>query len=304
MKVFVVGATGYLGFHLSCRLKARGHEVTGLARSAAGVAKLRAFGLDARLGDAAGLDPLVEAARAADATVFAPQLTLEEEHATVTALVEGCRGTGKTFVFTSGTGVLGQRTGGAWSPDSFAEGDVFDPAPTLVRRIETEALVRNAGKGGVRGLVVRPPMVWGRGRFAALDLIAQSIRATGDACYVGAGLNLYSHVYIEDLAELYALALDRGKGGALYHAVSGELAFRLVAHLLAARIGRSPRSVSLQEAVGIWGKFATYIVLAASSRSRSPRAHEDLGWRPTRFDLIDEILEGNFDALKGLTDLW
>jgi nucleoside-diphosphate-sugar epimerase len=295
MQILVIGATGYVGSHIANCLARHGHDVTGHARNAEGAAKIHAAGHQARVGDLADRTGLVTLARQADATVFAPQLLADEEYAVVSALLEGYRDTGKTFVFTSGTGVLGQRTAGEWSEASFAEDDAFTPPKSIARRVETENLVRAAAASGVRAMVVRPPMIWGHGRHLMVEFILESIRKTGVACYVGRGLNLYSHVHVDDLTEVFRSAIERGCAGALYHAVGGELNNRCIAELLAQRMGCKTRSVSMDEAIKLWGKFPSLIVLGASSRSRSPRTSRELDWRPARVELIDAILSGELN---------
>lgn len=296
MKVFVLGATGFIGGAVARRLTALGHEVSGLARTAAAAEALSAAGIAPVLGDLeVGLPAAVEAGAGADAVIFAPQLLLEPEHTAVAAFLKAMTGCGQTFVFTSGTGVLSQRTFGAWSEDTFAEDDTFTPAKTLVRRVETETLVRSAA--GVRGIVLRPPMVWGPGDHGHVAMIYRSVAATGAACYIGAGLNCYSNVHIDDLARLYALVLERGGSGALYHAVAGEIANRWIAEAVARDLDCPTRGVSVEEAFEIWGRFATLIVMGASSRSRSPRARSDLGWTPEHLDMLSQIGEPRLRAL-------
>jgi nucleoside-diphosphate-sugar epimerase len=298
MKVFVLGATGFIGGAIASRLAASGHEVSGLARNAAGADKLSAAGLTPVLGDLeASLGEAVETGADADAIIFAPQLLLEPEHTAVAAFLDGLEGSGKAFVFTSGTGVLSQRTEGAWSQDSFAEADEFTPARTLVRRVETENLVREAADRGVRGMVVRPPLVWGPDDHGHVASIYRSVAKTGAACYIGAGLNCYSNVHIHDLTRLYELVLDGGVAGALYHAVAGEVANRWIAEAVARDLGCQTQSVSLTEAFEIWGKFAALIVMGASSRSRSPRSRGELGWTPVHLDMLDQIGEPRFRAM-------
>jgi nucleoside-diphosphate-sugar epimerase len=295
MKVFVLGATGFIGGAVAARLAASGHDVTGLARTTAGSDKLRGAGITPVPGDLEeGLAAAVEAGAAADAVIFAPQLLLEPEHAAVSAFLGRLQGSGKTFVFTSGTGVLSQRTEGAWSEDTFAEADDFVPARTLVRRVETENLVRTAVRRGVRGIVVRPPLVWGPGDHGHVASVYRSVAKAGAACYIGPGLNCYSNVHIHDLSRLYELVLEKGTGGALYHAVAGEVPNRWIAEAVARDLGCPTQSVSLTEAFDIWGKFAALIVMGASSRSRSPRARDELGWVPEHLDMLVQIGEPRF----------
>ena len=298
MKVFILGATGFIGRNVAHQLIDSGHEVTGLARTPDSAAGLEKNGVQRVSGDLEGdLGPILAAAREAEATIFAPQLLLEPEHQAVTALLEALAGTGKTFLFTSGTGVLGQRTEGRWSQDSFSEYDAFVPARTLARRVETENLVRASIDRGVRGIVIRPPLIWGPGDHGHMSLIYASVATTGAACYVGPGLNCYSNVHIDDLKRLYGLVLEKGVPGALYHAVAGEIPNRWIAEAVARDLGVETRSLSVTEAFDVFGKFATHIVIGASSRSRSPRSRDELGWVPEHLDLLSQVGQPRLRAL-------
>lgn len=299
MRIFVIGATGHIGSHVSARLLATGHEVIGFARSETAADKLRAMGVTPHLGDVADIDDLARMALAADATIFAPQLpNQEQEYAVVDALLAACKGTGKTFIFTSGTGVLGQRTWGEWSEDTFAEDDEFVPAKYALRRRHTELRTRVAAQDGVRAMVIRAPAVWGGGSHVIIERMLASIEKTGEVCYIGRGLNLYSHVHVEDLAELYRLALEKGVAGALYHAVAGELNNRTIAEYVARQRGVETRSVTPDEAMEIWDKFSVLFILSASSRSRSPRSRRELGWAPVHADVGQAILDGALDGRR------
>lgn len=289
MRLFIIGATGFIGSHAGSLLSKSRHDVIGFARSESEAAKVRSLGMTPYIGEVADLSGLVATARDADATIFVPQLALDEEQRTVEALLDGYDSTGKTFVFTSGTGILGQRTGGAWSEESFAEDDRFVPVRSISKRLETETLVRDSAAQGVRVMVARPPIVWGNGTYAAIELMVDSARTTGKACYVGSGLNLYSHVHVDDLAMLYSLMIEKGSSGALYHCVSGELNNRCIAEFVTRRLGCMTESINIDRAIELWGKFATLIVMSASSRSRSPRARIELGWDPKQLDLVDFI---------------
>ena len=234
MRIFFVGATGYIGSHAAKRLIEAGHEVTGMARNQRGRHKLEAIGANVFMGDAENLEALNDQAASADVTIFSAQLpSQDQEYDTVASLLQGYSGTGKTFIFTSGTGVLGQRTDGAWSEDTFAEDDAFVTSKYVAKRRDTELMVQAAAKDNVRAMVVRPPMIWGAGYYGLVDRILHSIDRTGSACYIGAGMNLYTTVHVDDLAELFHLIVEKGTSGALYHGVSGELNNRTVAELVA-----------------------------------------------------------------------
>jgi nucleoside-diphosphate-sugar epimerase len=289
MKVLVIGAAGFVGARLVPALRMAGHEVTGLVRRPDAASALEASGVRALLADASRHNEVEPAALAADATIFAPQLLLEPEFDAVRRLLDSLRGSGKHFIFTSGTGVLAQRTGGDWSEDTFAEDDPFEPLPWLALRLRTEALVRDAAKAGLRSTVIRAPMIWGHGEGRLVRKIIESVTVTGAACYVGSGLSCYSNVHVDDLAQVFVLALERGVPGALYHAVSGEISNRALAEAVAKILNCGTRSVTIEEAIGIWDKHIALIGLGASSRTRSPRTRRDLGWVPRHLDIYEEI---------------
>lgn len=297
MKVFVAGATGYVGSHVSAALADAGHEVVGLARNDDGAVLVAKTGATPVAGTLDDMGPVLEQADAADAVIYAAQLMQDQESEVVGAFLKRYSRTEKTFVMTSGTGVLGQRTFGEWSEDTFAEDDEFVTSKYVLGRRATELAVRAAAQDGVRAMVVRPPAIWGDGEHRFVEHLLHSVEATGAACYIGRGLNLYTHVHVADLAELYRLALEKGTAGALYHATAGELNNRSMAEYVARRQGVEARSVSVSEAMEIWGKFTVLVVLGASSRSRSPRAWRELGWAPRHSDVAEAILKGEFRGL-------
>jgi nucleoside-diphosphate-sugar epimerase len=144
---------------------------------------------------------------------------------------------------------------------------------------------------GVRGMVVRPPLIWGPNDHGFISAIYESVAKTGSACYVGEGLNCYSNVHIEDLAEAYLAVVERGEAGALYHAVAGEIPNRWLAEAVGRDLGVPTRSLTPEEAFEVFGKFATLISIGASSRSRSPRLRRELGWAPKHLNMLDQIGE-------------
>src|SRR3546814_11421310 len=134
-------------------------------------------------------------------------------------MMDRIEGTGKNFIFTSGTGVLSQRTDGDWSEDSFAEEDEFVPSKYIGARKQTEDLVRAAAERGIRAFVVRPPLIWGNGGCPAITNFYKSATKTGAVCYLGRGLHLYSNVHVADLTDRKR-GLE-GKSGAFRVDLSG-----------------------------------------------------------------------------------
>ncbi|WP_030661361.1 NAD-dependent epimerase/dehydratase family protein [Streptomyces cellulosae] len=297
MNIFVIGATGFVGGHLARHLVAEGHTVTGLARTEDAADGLAARGIAPVAADLhARRRVTIEAALRADAVIYAAQPAPDQESATTQDLTRALAGTGKTLVFLSGSGVLMQRTAGAWSPDVFAEHDPFTPEPLAEYRKAAEDTVLASAGSGVRAMVIRPGLIWGPGDHGHVPMIYRSVATTGAARYVGQGLNTYGHVHIDDVTRLFSLALDKGHAGGLYHAVAGEAPNRWIAERVAADLGVQARSATEEEAAGVWGEFGA-LIMAASSRIRAVNSLQELGWRPEHTDMLTMIGE---DRLRHL----
>lgn len=291
MNLFVIGATGFVGGSLARSFAAAGHTVSGVARTDQAAAQLCRDGIRAVVGDLdRNRSRIVAEAMTADTVIYAAQTTPDVEPAVVSDLLDALTDTGSTFIFTSGSGVLMQRTGGDWSPDSYTEDDDFVVEPLAAARMEAERRVRAAAQRGIRSMVIRPGMIWGPGDHGHIAMIYRSVARTGNACYVGEGLNVYSNVHIDDVASLYAAAMSRGHAGNVYHAVAGETPTRWIAESVAADLGVSARSVSPAQSTEIWGEFDG-LIAGASSRIRAPRGRSDLHWMPRHTDMLTTIGE-------------
>jgi nucleoside-diphosphate-sugar epimerase len=290
MKVFVFGGSGYIGQHLVRHLVAIGHSVTGFARSEKSGAFLTGLGATPWIGDLDDMPPVLAAFAQADAVIWAAQLMLEEEQRVASAMLGALAGSGKCFIFTSGTSLMSIPTGGDWDERSFAEDEPFEPRRQIAPRLEIEKLVRDAGGRGVRAMVIRPPLIWGHGGSKIIADFYHSARVTGAVCHIGRGLNVYSNVHVDDLANLYGLALEKGAAGALYFGVAGEVSYGVMAGTIARHLGVPVRSVDVDQGCDIWDRFMARIVLCSCSRQRAPRAREELGWLPSpdRLDILED----------------
>ena len=207
MRIFIVGAGGYLGEALANSFLSAGHAVAALARDADKAEAFSRKGLQPVEGQLADLRSLTAQVSEMDAVVLAAAIPFDQEWSVADALIGALEDSDKPFIMTSGTGVLSHETPrGEWREESYAEDDPFTPPPWIALRVETENKVRAASKRGVRAMVVRPPLIWGHGASKQVPAIFQSVKSAGAACYIGAGLNLYSHVHVDDLADVYRLA--------------------------------------------------------------------------------------------------
>jgi nucleoside-diphosphate-sugar epimerase len=295
--VFVIGATGYFGGVLARHFVTEGHQVSGSARSHEAGAALAADGIAPVIGDLDdAIDPLLAAARETDVVIYAAQVAFDREPAVVEQLSGALAGTGKTLLFTSGSGVFMKDNRGEWSSEALAEDDPFEPSAMMADRVDAERAVRAAADGGVRSMVVRPPVIWGPGDNGQVARVYRTVATTGAACYVGAGLAAYSNVHSADLARLYSLAIERGTPGALYHAAGGEIPWRWIAESVARDLGVQTRSLSIEEAHEMFGPEAT-MIYSACSRSRDPRSRAELGWEPVYLDMLVQVGEPRLRAL-------
>lgn len=290
MNILVFGATGYLGRHIVRNLVESGDEVTGFIRDSASAAAMADMGAGAVVGDLDDTQSIPSLVEGFDAVIWAAQLMLEDELRVTATILDAMAGSDRTFVFTSGTSLMSIPTNGDWDERSFAEDEPFEPRRQIAPRLITEKQVRDAAERGVRGMVIRPPIIWGNGGCQIVADLYHSARQTGAVCHIGRGLNVYSNVHVDDLAEVYRLALSKGRAGGLYFAVTGEVSYGVMARAVADSLGVPTRSVTVAEGREIWDPGMAGIVLCSCSRQRSPRTHAELGWAPRedRLDILDE----------------
>ena len=301
MKVFVTGATGYIGGSVSARLLEQGHEVIGLARSAEAAAGLKQRGIEPLMGDINAYTPLVEVARRVDAVINAAN---SDNAFVVHALLTALRGTGKTLIQTSGSSVVGRYDNGEASDDTFDEDSAFTPQPEKAMRVAIDHAVLAAAKENVRAIVIRPALIYGRGigvssTSVQLPKLIDVARKHGVPRHVGRGLNIWGHVHIEDVAALYLLALEKASAGSLFYAENGEASFKSVTQSLGRMLGMGDKTQDwpIGEAVEGMGPGA-YLSFGSNSRVRGKRSRA-LGWQPKGRALTDEIENGVYAEVYG-----
>lgn len=302
MEVFLTGATGYIGEVVSEKLGAAGHSVLGLARSEESADKLRARGIEPHRGDLHDLESLAEGARRGGGVIDTAESKSEDSlpekyavtDAATSAMLDALEGSGKPFIRTSGTGVLADLAGGEASDVVYDEDDSV-PAPHATEtRLATDRKVLRASRRGVRGVVFRPPLVYGRGGSSQVPLLIEDARRAGTARYVGAGANAWSTVHIGDLADLYVLALEEAPAGSLFYPASGEVSMKALAESVGRALGLEPpaRSITLEEAARDWGDIAPF--MASNCRASGEKARASLGWKPSRPSITEDVEHGSY----------
>lgn len=289
MTIFVTGATGYIGTAVVQALRAARHEVHGLARSPGAAEKLRKAGVEVVHGALTDLVVLARAARAADAVIHLGATgdadQAEVDTAAVGAMLNAVEGSGKRFVYTSGIWVLGN-TG-----DRVADEDApLDPTPIVAWRAEVEGTMREAAAWGIRPVVVRPAVVYGRGGGTPGTFVAAA-RKKGVVRYVGDGTQRWPFVHVDDLADLYVRALE-APAGTIFNAAAGpSLPVREVAEAAAGPNGAEVEAWPLEEARERLGPYAD--ALALDQQVSAGRALA-LGWKPSRPSVLDELRKGSY----------
>lgn len=272
MRVFLTGATGYIGGHVAHALHGAGHDVAALAHHDEARETLSQAGyaiVDGDLTDPAGL---ADAARDADAVVHAANTGGEDaarlDEAAVRAMVGALESSGKPFVYTSGIWVLGE-TG----DEPATEQTPVDPIDIVAWRGPLERWLVEASTRGVRTIVIRPGIVYGHnGGIPAM-------MARGELPVIGDGENRWPVVHVDDLARLYVAALENAPAGSILHGVGGVVRQGDVGERLGAD------SMSLDDALNAMGGFAGALALDQNIVARS--TSDLLGWEPPEPSILE-----------------
>jgi len=301
MKVFLTGATGYIGGSIATKLLERGDSVLGLARSEDAATSLKKRGIEPVAGDLNAYTPFVEVAKRVDAVINAAN----SDNAFVAhALLDGLKGSGKTLIQTSGSSVVGTYDNGEARDDTFDEDTPFTPEPEKAMRVAIDEQVLAAAKDGVRSIVIRPTLIYGRGIgvpgvSVQLPKLIDVAKKHGVPRHVGRGLNIWGHVHVADVIDLFLLALDKAPAGSLFYAESGEANFKSVAQSIGRMLGMgdTTRDWPIGEAVEGLGPGA-YLSFGSNSRVRGVKSRA-LGWKPKQGTLFDEIENGVYAEVYG-----
>ncbi len=295
MRVFLTGATGFIGSYLVPELIAAGHRVVGLSRSDTGAEALTRVGAEVLRGDISDLDRLRSAAEAADGVIHAAfnhdfsnlKQHSEADRNVIATLGAALADSDRPLIVTSGTGLARSRTG-----DPVRETDDYLTSAEYPRGATEEAadvLIAEAR----RVMVMRLPQVHDtrhQGRIAEHIRLA---RLKGWVGYIGEGQNRLPAAHVTDVARLYRLALETGTAGARYHAVAEEgVALRDIAGVIGEGLALPVRSITPDAAANYFGAFAPLAMTDLAASGLATR--RQLGWRPTGPDLLTDLREMDY----------
>jgi nucleoside-diphosphate-sugar epimerase len=295
MRIFLTGATGFIGSAIAQELIAAGHKVLALARSDTSAKSLAAAGIDVHRGSLKDLESLRSAAAASDGVIHTAFIhdfskfkeNCEIDRHAIGALGSALVGSKRRLIVTSGTGLL--------APGRLSTEEMSPPSGSgALPRIASEEAAQSVAAQGVNVSVVRlPPSVHGEGDHGFVPLLIGLAREKGASAYVGDGANRWPAVHRLDAAHLYRLVIERDSAGAIYHGVAEEgVLFRDIAAVIGKRLNVPVISKTPEQAAAHFGWFAHFAAL--DNPSSSYRTREQLGWHPKQAGLISDIDRPNY----------
>ncbi|MDQ0326508.1 nucleoside-diphosphate-sugar epimerase [Rhodopseudomonas julia] len=299
MRVFLTGATGFIGSRILPNLLAEGHQVLGNARSEGGARRLQEAGALVHRGDlddpatlakgAEGVDAVIHTAFDHDFSHFVENC--DKDRRVIEAIGDVLAGSDRPFLITSAIAM------GSPGPGQFAREDIFDREHPLPR-IKSELAGVAVGERGVSVGVVRLPQVHDPVKQGLISPLIDIAREKGVSAYVDEGSNRWCAAAVEDVARLYVLALDRHEPGIRWHAVAEKaIPMRAIAEAIGAGLNVPVQSVTKNEAETHFGwlsGFASLDMPASSSLTR-----ERLDWRPTGPTLLEDLARMDYSASAG-----
>lgn len=297
MRVFLTGATGFIGSAIVQELTSHGHDVLGLARSDASAEKLARIGIACHRGALEDPDSLAAAARACDGVIHTAFIhdfkdipaAGRTDRAAIAAIGAALAGTGKPLVVTSGLAHL--------TPGQIGTEDMpADPASGIVHRIPSEDATLALAAHGVRASLIRlAASVHGDGDYAFVPALIGIARAKAVAATIGAGLTRWPAVHRLDAARLFRLALEHGDAGARYHGVGDQgITQAEIAAVIARKLNVPLVRLTAEDAAAHFGWLAHF--LAIDMPASSALTQQRLGWQPVHPGLIEDLQTGRYFA--------
>ena len=300
MRVFVTGATGFVGSAIVQDLIHAGHQVVGLSRSDAGAKSLAAAGAQVHRGGLDDLESLRRGAAASEGVIHTAfihdwanttmEAAAEVDRRAVETLAAALEGSNKPLVVTSGTGIAAFLAPGRLATEDIAP----TPAQAALPRVASELATMAAAGLGVRASIVRLPQVHGAGdRHGFVPQLIGIARRTGFSAFIGDGANRWPAAHRLDVARLYRLALEKAAAGTHLHAVAEEgIPMRAIAETIGQGLGVPVRSLTADEAPAHFDWFARFAAMDNPSSSAVTR--KALGWNPQGPELLEDMKQSGY----------
>jgi nucleoside-diphosphate-sugar epimerase len=295
MRIFLTGATGFIGSRIVSELIGAGHRVLGLSRSEVGAKALAGAGAEVHRGDLNDLESLRQGALACDGVIHTAfvhdfsrfQEVCELDDRVIRTLGRALMSSGKPLIVTSGTGITGDTPGRPASEDDPPE------SAAKIPRVASERAAASVAAEGVRVGVVRLPQVHDTTKQGLISYTVAVAHQKGVSAYVGEGRNRWPAVHVSDAARLYRLALERLEPGARYHAVAEEgISLREIAEVIGRGLQVPVISLSGSEAAAHFGWLAAFVGRDLPASSAMTR--ERLAWEPTGPTLLTDLSNMNY----------
>lgn len=283
-KILITGITGYIGGSIAKKLLERNYEVTGLVRNESHVQELESLGIKTVVGNIHNEDLIKTAVAGVDAVIHNAD-SADDAYA-VDNFIKALEGSHKTFIFTSGSAIFGGKENGRRSDFVYREDYPLTPRLEMASRVLINNYVLQSVQKDIRSIVIVPTMVYGEGLGIKKDSIQipaliNFSQKKGHGVYFGEGENIWSNLHIEDLADLYVLALEKAKEGSIYYAENGASSLKNIAEIISKKYHLQPaRSLGIQDAVDNFGPAGGYFGFASNSICSADKARTELGWKP------------------------
>lgn len=292
-KILITGITGYIGGTVAKKLLDKNYQVIGLIRNNVQAKELEAAGIETIVGNIHDETVLRNAISNADAVIH--NADSADDAYVADSIVNALEGSGKTFIFTSGSAIFGGKENGEKNDFVFTEDFPLQPRLEMASRVLINQHILQAAKKNIRSIVIVPTMVYGEGlgikkNSIQLPALINFSKEKGFGVYFGKGENIWSNIHIEDLADLYLLALEKAKAGSLYYAENGSSNIKNLAEKISERFNLQPaQSVTVQEAVNTFGPAGGYFGFASNSLCNADKARTELNWKPQHHSIENFI---------------
>ncbi|QMV66978.1 NAD-dependent epimerase/dehydratase family protein [Sphingobacterium paramultivorum] len=293
-RVFIIGVTGYIGGSIAVKLLEKGFCVYGLVRHVEDIERVMNLGvkpvhtkLDGNSEGYAILQEVEIVINAADS----------DDTFLVAFILEALKGTGKMYIHTSGGGIVGDKAEGKYpSTKIYADIPQF---PLLERkgRVVIDKEVVGYSKKGIYTIVICPTLVYGIGKglkkeSSQVPALIKAAEKNNKVVIIGSGANRTSNVHIDDLTDLYVLAIEKANSGSFFFAENGTVSFSEIGYSIISRLGYKQdtiEQISIVDAIALWGPIMAHFGLGSNILVNSDRARKELGWRPKYDNLLQEI---------------